>query len=89
MKCNQILRVPKLVTLRRGIESPLMYPQTAEVHLIIKYHGLASMDPDILYDQLHTLLGNCAEFTGGANSLDAGAFGIQCFDPQFAIFPGN
>jgi hypothetical protein len=74
--------------LGEDLTSPLENPQTAEAHLIIKYHGLASDDPDILYDQLHTLLGSCGP-TDGANSLDAGVFGIQCFDPQVAIFPVN
>jgi len=31
-----------------------------------------------LYDQTHTLLGSCAD---GANG-----YGIQCFDPQVAVF---
>ncbi|MFQ5709988.1 MAG: hypothetical protein ACE5HO_21240 [bacterium] len=47
----------------------------AEVHLIIKYHGPASDDPDVLFDQTHTLLGSC---DSGANAAANG----QCFDPQ-------
>lgn len=58
-------------------------PMGAEIHLIVKYHGPASSDPDVLYDQLYTLLGSC---DSGANAIDFGdPFGIQCFDPQAAI----
>ncbi len=50
---------------------------------IIKYHGPASDDRDVLYDQTHTILGSCFS---GANAVEFGdPFGIQCFDPQFAI----
>ncbi len=76
------------VILGENLTSPLMDPENAEVHCVVKYHGLASADPDVLYDQLNTLLGNCGE-NDGANSYDAGPFGIQCFDPQVAIFPAN
>lgn len=77
------------IILGDDLNSPLEYPQTAEVHLIIKYHGHPSDDSELLYDQLHTLLGNCDE-NGGANSFDAGpVFGIQCFDPQVAVFKAN
>lgn len=52
----------------------------AEIHNIIKYHGPASEDPDVLYLQTSTLRGGCDE---GANALDMGpGFGVQCFDPQ-------
>ena len=71
-----------------ALSSPLENPKTAEIHLIIKYHGLPSEDPAILYDQLHTLLGNCGE-NDGANSFNDGDFGIQCFDPQVAIFKAD
>jgi hypothetical protein len=58
----------------------LLDPQTAEIHNILKYHGPASADPDVLYDQTHTLLGSCLE---NANAIDFGdPFGVQCFDPQ-------
>ncbi len=61
----------------------LQNPMGAEIHLIVKYHGPASDDPDVLYEQLHTLLGSCSE---GANALDFGPpFGVQCTDPQAAI----
>lgn len=61
----------------------LQDPYGAEVHLIVKYHGLPSSDPDVLYDQTHTLLGSCDQ---GANALDFGPpFGVQCTDPQAAI----
>ncbi|NND04756.1 MAG: hypothetical protein HKN87_00130 [Saprospiraceae bacterium] len=73
------------VLMGEDLDSPLEYPQTAEVHLIVKYHGAASDNSDILYLQMHTLLGNCGA-DEGANSFDAGPFGIQCFDPQAAIF---
>jgi hypothetical protein len=68
--------------------SGLQNPLGAEIHLIVKYHGPASDDPDVLYEQMHSLLGSCFE---GANALDLGepfpglVFGIQCFDPQAAI----
>ncbi len=69
------------------LASALENPQGAEVHLVIKYHGLASDDPDVLYEQTHTLMGNCG-LNDGANSFDEGPeFGIQCFNPQAAIFP--
>lgn len=58
--------------------------QDAEIHLIIKYHGPASDDPDVLYEQTHTLLGSCAE---GANALDLGpVFGVHCPDFQAVVF---
>lgn len=61
----------------------LLDPHGAEIHLIVKYHGPASDDPDVLYDQTHTLVGSCDE---GANGYDYGPpFGVQCFDPQVAI----
>lgn len=63
--------------------SGLLNTMGGEVHLIVKYHGLPSSDPDELYDQLNTLLGGCDE---GANALDFGPpFGVQCTDPQAAI----
>lgn len=76
------------ILLGADLTSPLENPKGAEVHMIIKYHGLASEDPDILYSQLHTLLGNCGP-DDGANSFDAGPFGIQCFDPHLAVFSAN
>jgi len=57
--------------------SGLQNPMGAEFHLLVKYHGLASDDPDMLYAQTHTLLGGCSE---GANAL-----GVHCFDPQLVI----
>jgi hypothetical protein len=63
--------------------SGLQDPLGAEFHLIVKYHGPASSDPEVLYEQTHTLLGSCYE---GANALDLGdPFGIHCFDPQVVI----
>jgi hypothetical protein len=63
-----------------GGEGDFLDPQTAEIHNIIKYHGPASDDPDVLYDQTHTLLGSCFV---NANAHDFGPpFGVQCFDPQ-------
>jgi hypothetical protein len=56
--------------------------KTAEIHIIVKYHGPASDDPGILYAQTHTVLGGCL---ANANAIDAGPpFGVQCFDPQAA-----
>ena len=61
----------------------LLDPHGAEIHLIVKYHGPASDDPAVLYEQTHTLVGSCEE---GANGYDYGPpFGVQCFDPQVAI----
>jgi len=57
----------------------LLNPKGAEVFLIVKYHGPASDDPDVLRGQTYTLLGSCSE---GAN---ADASSMQCFDPQFAF----
>lgn len=63
--------------------SGLLNTMGGEVHLIVKYHGSASSDPDVLYEQTHTLLGSCDE---GANAIDFGPpFGVQCTDPQAAI----
>jgi hypothetical protein len=68
--------------------SGLQNPMGGEFHLIVKYHGPASDDPAVLYEQTHTLLGSCFE---GANALDLGeplpgvVFGVQCFDPQVAV----
>lgn len=76
------------ILLGADLTSPLAAPKNAEVHAIIKYHGLASEDPGLLYAQLHTLLGNCG-VNDGANSFVDGAFGIQCFDPQVAVFAAN
>ncbi len=47
----------------------------AEVHIIIKYHGPASNDPDELFLQTNTVLGLCDD---RANALPDG----NCFDPQ-------
>lgn len=73
-----------------GSASPLYNPQGAEVHLIIKYHGLASSDPDVLHAQTHTFVGNCGG-DSGANSYDLNfappPFSpYQCFDPQGVVF---
>ena len=66
------------------IQGPgLVNPTGAEVHLVIKYHGPASTDPDVLHDQTHTFSGSCES---GANAIDFGPpFGVQCFDPQVAV----
>ncbi|MDH3709851.1 MAG: hypothetical protein OER04_08185 [Cyclobacteriaceae bacterium] len=72
------------VLLGADLSYPLENPQGAEIHLIVKYHGPASNDKEVLWDQTHTLLGSCGP-DEGANSFDAGPFGIQCFDPQLAI----
>jgi hypothetical protein len=62
----------------------LVNTKTSVVWLIIKYHGPASANDAILYHQTRSLLGACFE---GANAVDFGdPFGVQCFDPQFAIF---
>ena len=50
----------------------------AEVHVIIKYHGPASNDPDELFLQTNTVLGLCDD---RANALPDG----NCFDPQIAM----
>jgi len=70
----------------RDIESPLSDPQGAEVHFIVKYHGLASDDPEVLKEQLYTFTGNCGP-DDGANSILVPGLGYQCFDPQAAVFP--
>ena len=53
----------------------LMDAANAEVHIIIKYHGPASNDPDDFFLQTYTLLGLCDD---RANALPDG----NCFDPQ-------
>lgn len=74
---------PDQVVLGQGLTNPL----GAEVHLIIKYHGPASDDPNELYLQTHTLTGLCES---GANAFDLGPpFGVQCFDPQVAVHKPN
>lgn len=65
------------------IPGGLTNPMGAVFWSIIKYHGPASSDPNVLYDQLHTLLGSCEV---GANALVDPIFGLQCFDPQIAVF---
>lgn len=63
--------------------SGLTDPYGAEIHLVVKYHGPTSDDPDVRYEQTHTLLGSCLV---GANAIDFGPpFGVHCFDPQAAI----
>ncbi len=54
--------------------------EAAVVHLVVKYHGPPSDDPDVLYDQTHTLLGHCDQ---GVNGVIADNGSLQCFDPQF------
>lgn len=91
---NDRLRVGEMrdetIILGSDLSSPLQYPLAAEVHLVIKYHGLPSRNPEILWAQTHTLLGNC-DGEGGANSYDLPPpFGpYQCFDPQVAILPSK
>ena len=71
------------------LKAPLENPKGAEVQIVLLYHGPASDDPEVLYEQTHTLLGSCGP-DEGANSLDGGPdFGnlIFCFSPQFATFP--
>lgn len=80
----------EVVVMGEDLDSPLSDPQGAEVHLAIKYHGLASDDPQVLYEQTHTLLGSC-DGNSGANSYDLNflppPFGpYQCFDPQGTVF---
>lgn len=62
----------------------LTNPKGAFVSIVVKYHGLVSEDPVVLYDQTHTLLGSCFE---GANAIDFPGLGLQCPDPQIANFP--
>lgn len=74
-----------------ALNSPLENPQGAEVHFAIKYHGLASDDPEEFYTQTHTLTGGC-DASDGANSYDlnflpAPIGPFQCFDPQAVVFP--
>jgi len=65
------------------IGNGLTNPMGAVFWSIIKYHGPASDDRDVLFHQTHTVLGSCFE---GANAFDFGPpFGVQCFDPQLAI----
>ena len=67
----------------------LLDPQNAVVWIIVKYHGPASDNEDVLHWQTYSVLGSCFE---GANAVDLGPpFGINCFDPQVATFdpPGG
>lgn len=60
-------------------------PGVAEVHNVIKWHGRASKDRDVLYEQTHTVLGSCLD---GANAVELPPpFGINCFDPQAVAHP--
>ncbi len=55
----------------------------AEVHGVLRSHGPASDNPDILDQQLTTFAGGCATFgEGGAVNPDSG---FICHDPQAAI----
>ena len=68
----------------QDIQGPgLKNPKGGLVWVIVKYHGPASDDSAILYTQTHSLLGACFE---GANAVEFPGFGVQCFDPQFAVF---
>ena len=68
-----------------GLPGPgLQNPYGGEFHIIVKYHGPASSNPDVLYEQLSTLTGSCEE-NANAYDLTAIGFGIQCFDPQVSI----
>ena len=61
----------------------LVDSKKAEIHIVVKYHGPASKDPEVLREQTGSLLGSCFE---GANAIDFGdPFGVQCFDPQAVI----
>jgi hypothetical protein len=55
-------------------------PESAEIHNVIKYHGPASDDRDVLYEQTHTVFGSC---NSGANANGENA----CFDPQSVVHP--
>ncbi len=70
---------------RQHIMGPgLINPEGAEIHLVVKYHGPVSEDPEEYWLQTHTLQGLCGT---GANAYDLTevGFGIQCFDPQVSI----
>jgi hypothetical protein len=70
---------------RQHIFGPgLVNPEGAEVHLIVKYHGPVSSDPDEFWLQTHTLQGLC-ESGANAYDLSGAGLGIQCFDPQLSI----
>ena len=76
--------IPPLVDALQNLQGPGMSnPKGATVWLIVKYHGLASDDAGAFYHQTHSLLGACFE---GANAKTFPGFGVQCFDPQFAVF---
>ncbi len=60
----------------------LLNPKGAEFHIIIKYHGPVSEDPDEFYLQTHTLKGACDQ---NANAFLDPQTGVQCFDPQITI----
>ncbi|MDZ4700209.1 MAG: hypothetical protein SH809_10925 [Rhodothermales bacterium] len=64
--------------------SGLVYPDQAEVQVVLRYHGPASDDPAVQYEQTHTFGAECLE---GANGVDVG-FGPECFNPQVAAFGG-
>ena len=71
----------------QNIQGPgLLKTKGSLVWIIVKYHGLASDDPAILYSQTHSRLGACFL---GANAVEFPGFGVQCFDPQFAVFPAK
>ncbi len=50
--------------------------------VIIKYHGPASSDPDVLEAQTTSVQGSCFD---NANAWEDPDFGPQCFDPQIAV----
>ena len=46
-------------------------PKSAQIHLVIRYHGLASSDPTILAQQLSTFNGGCG---GPCTNIQAAVF---------------
>ena len=53
----------------------LMYPQTAEIHIVVRTHGEAI--PGMIDEQIHTFLGGGCTFQSEDDA---------CVDEQFAIF---
>lgn len=45
--------------IERGFAGGLVFPMTADIHLVVRTHGAASTDPTVLTQQLTTFNGGC------------------------------
>lgn len=66
----------------------LQYPETAEVHIALRYHGPAALgNPDLLMKQIETSSGGCNNDTFFIPQDPVEAHRLfGCYDPQVAVF---